>query len=131
MFMALGLPGVAFSAEKTNLPAGFIALSESPMNWADANAWCQQQGGRLPRINNSDAWDRTGAGEATIEGFGKLGRPWPAGLPYGGYWTGTERSTLPGATFLVLPYNGGVTFGDHDQTTANRVVCVPCQAERP
>ena len=30
----------------------FIAMSDNPMNWADAKAWCQQQGGRLPRINN-------------------------------------------------------------------------------
>lgn len=33
--------------------AGFIALSESLMTWNDARAYCQQKGGRLPRINYS------------------------------------------------------------------------------
>jgi hypothetical protein len=34
----------------------FIALSDSYMTWAEARAWCQQRGGRLPRIDGRDSF---------------------------------------------------------------------------
>jgi len=78
------------------LPPGFIAMSERPLNWSDAKAFCQQQGGRLPRINNSDSWSWDGWGEVTIDDFGARGAPWPSGLPGDRYWTGTEHAVSPG-----------------------------------
>ena len=38
---SLGLATVATAA--SNLPAGFIAISESPMSWDDAKSFCQQR----------------------------------------------------------------------------------------
>jgi len=37
----------AHKAEEARRSAGFIALSESSMNWRDAVVYCQQQGGRF------------------------------------------------------------------------------------
>ena len=75
------------------LPPGFIAFPESRMNWEDALAYCRQQGGRLPRINNSDSWDSTET--ALIDTFGAVGDTWPAELPKAYYWTGTQYSADP------------------------------------
>ena len=116
--------------------SGFIALSDNLMNWADAKAWCQQQGGRLPRINNSDSlasgaiWDsannRFVAG-IRIDGFGAPGRPWSeVGLPSAFYWTGTEYSDRPGDSWFVDGVGGdSVDVHNHHQGNAFRVVCVP------
>jgi len=98
----LAVPTMAFAASE--VPPGFIAVSESRMNWADATAWCATHGGRLPRINNSDSWNYEG--KATIEGFGTQGSPsWPPGLPGGFYWTGTVDTAPPGLSLFV--YNIG------------------------
>jgi len=70
-----------------------IALSDSRMFWQDAAAYCQERGGRLPRINKSDSWD--GSDTADIDAFGAVGDNWPADLPRAFYWTGTKYTANP------------------------------------
>ena len=70
--------------------AGFIAMSDKPMNWNDAVAFCKRHGGKLPRINNSNSWDGKNppAHGILIDGFGYGHRPWSdVGLPSADYWT--------------------------------------------
>ena len=121
------------AAEQKKLPDGFIALAESPMNWADAKAWCQQQGGKLPRIANKDAWDGKKPPRASIDGFGHAearGRsftvdtPRPAGLPSGHYWTGT-MSGDKGFPWIINASDNNVTLGSNRQDQNGCVVCVP------
>ena len=131
LIFALGLPAAAFAAEK--LPSGLIAMSESTMNWADAKAFCEQQGGRLPLINGSISLESVPVG-ATIDGCGAMGAPWPSGLPHGSYWTGTEDSSNPGLSwnigigddYVVGPVGAGdVGVAGEFQRDSLRVVCVP------
>ena len=120
LIFSLGLPLMADAASKP--PSGFITLSESPMTWADAKAFCQQQGGSLPRINNSDSWN--GDTEAAIDGFGASGDPWPSGLPDDLYWTGTAYTDFPGRSWIVL-YNGGnAKVYSYSQSDVSRAACV-------
>ena len=122
------------------MPAVFIAKSDSTMNWADAVAWCQQQGGRLPRINNSDSltWATVGEtrGTVTIDGIGLVNTgphlprdfttPWfNTGLPIGAYWTGTVLSGRPADSWLFNVYSGRVYITARHQDIGRRVVCVP------
>jgi hypothetical protein len=117
------------------LPLGFIALSESPMAWADAKAWCQQQGGRLPLING--AASLTGAQienprTAFIDGFGQINTgpnwpddwttPWPSGLPVSHYWPGTELTGKPGDSWIVRDH-GGVVLTHGDQSSHSGSLC--------
>ena len=109
------------------LPAGFIALSESPMNWADAVAWCQQQGGRLPRIDNRDLVVPADFKQAKhIDGFGANGGPWPSGLPDSQYWTGTVASGDQDSACVILasPIRGNVFVMVSRQSRALNVLCV-------
>jgi putative hemolysin len=78
--------------------AELIAVSQDRMAWAAAKAFCQRQGGKLPRVNDNDSWDvasqslfgsMLGGNRIKIDDFGVLGDPWPAGLP-GSLWTGTS-----------------------------------------
>ena len=128
----LAVPVMASAADK--LPEGFIAVSDTPMNWNDAVVWCKQQGRKLPRINNSDLLG-TLSGEAKDgakidgfgTGFGAKGAPWPSGLPNTRYWTGTrsDDSSAPSFAWIVGPYDGKVyVYLDH-QSNVHRVVCVP------
>ena len=100
--------------------SGFI-LSDSPMNWSDAKAFCLQKGGRLPRINNSDSWD--GKGEFTIDGFGTIGTPWPSDLPDAHYWTSTEYTANPGLSWVLG--GGSIHVNLSLQSHDYRVICVP------
>jgi hypothetical protein len=123
---------------------GAIAMSKDPMNWADAKAFCQQQGGRLPRINNSDTWagiptsptERKKAPPVAADGFGADGAPWPSGLPGGSfsdsYWTGTEvinkasvrdKQSLAGTVGRMYPDKVHINQGR--QANKIRVICVP------
>jgi hypothetical protein len=98
------------------------------MTWADAKAFCQRQGGRLPRFNNSDSWAWNNRNTIThIDGFGALGAPWPSGLPSDGYWTGTEVSDYPGSSWVVgySGYVGNHGAASQSQSVVFRVVCVP------
>ena len=108
--------------------AGFITISESGMNWKDAVAFCRQHGGKLPRINNSDAWDGKNppAKGILIEGFGYEYRPWQdVGLPYGFYWTGLAHPASPGNSWVIGTYGGKVGISLYSQVSLLRVVCVP------
>jgi len=114
IIFCLGLPVMAEAASK--LPAGFIAISESNMTWADAKNYCEQQGGKLPSINGLDPWNAGGplrsrnndtTQEAIpIDGFGANGAPWTGGLP----------ARLQGATNLVYYWTGTT----HHEGAANR-----------
>jgi len=107
--------------------AGFIALSESRMNWSEAKAFCQRQGGRLPRINNSDSWDGNNPPlrGILIDGFGYGHRPWSeVGLP-SDCWTGTEYTDGPGYSWVVSDRDGEVHVVNRHQSGGRRVVCVP------
>ena len=107
-------------------PAGFIALSESSMNWREAVAYCKQQGGRLARINDSDAWAWADRDKLTrIDGFIARGAHWPTGLPSDFYWAGTEFSGKPGVAFHVGDRVGFVSVYGAYQRDTYRVVCVP------
>jgi len=104
--------------------AKVIAQPESRMSWSDAKAYCQRQGGRLPRINNSNSWASANWDKiAHIEAFGAPGDPWPSGLSSDVFWTGTESGTgdswfVNGLVLeKVLVYTGS-------QNITNRVVCV-------
>ena len=104
----------------------FIAQSERPMNWADAKAFCQQQGGRLPRINDSDSWGWNDRDKIThIDGFGVPGAPWPSGLPGDVCWTGTEDTDGPGGSWVVDGRDGEVGVSTGHRSHGRRVVCVP------
>jgi formylglycine-generating enzyme required for sulfatase activity len=120
-------------------PVGFIALSEAEMNWADAVAWCKQMGGRLPRYGNRDSFSSDELADmfaeaislsfSYIDGFGLPGKPWPAGLPCGSYWTGTECSDYPDYSWFVYSGDSGdcgdITITGTYQSADFRVVCVP------
>ena len=123
------------AAGQQKLPAGFIALAESPMEWADAKAWCLQQGGKLPRINSSDSLPMNAVFDQAknlpvpgtrIDGFGEAGRPWAeVGLPAERYWTGTEFADNPGATWLARSLDGKLFNTVSPQNGEARVVCIP------
>jgi len=116
-----------------SLPAGFIAVSKSKMEWESADAFCQQQGGKLPLINGITRIDSLQIETAILDGFGKiLDASWPAGLPTGDhYWTGTV-CTLPSGRRDEGPcevkrrdsqfyaYYDSVVYG-----AERRVVCLP------
>jgi len=122
----LAVPGMASAADK--LPEGFSALSEDRMSWADAKAWCEQQGGRLPLIGGSESlgWDDAKKEGTPIDGFGTAGAPWPTGLPTAVRWTGTEGSGgYTGRSWVVHGSGGNVNVVNVPQSDRNRVVCVP------
>jgi hypothetical protein len=109
------------------LPQGCIALSESKMTWAEAKAFCQQQGGKLPRINNLEAWDGSNPPRDTIliDGFGAYGAPWPSGLlHYACFLTETAHPAIPGYSWLICNNFGNVGVLAYQRRTY-RIVCVP------
>ena len=132
--MCLVLPAMADAGEK--LPDGFIAISDTRMNWADAKAWCQQKGGRLPLINGaaSLSWDQIiNSGTAKIDGFGQINTgpkyeawttPWPSGLPSSIYWTGTVYSDNADRSWRVHDADGVVVVSGNFRSNTYRVFCV-------
>jgi len=125
----LAVPGMASAADP--LPEGFIAVSDKEMNWSDAKAFCEQQGGRLPLIGGSESLQIPDVKEgAPIDGFGAFRGPWPVGLPTAtmgnAYWAGTENAGNPGLSWFVYAMSGNIRalgIGRHDEL--RRVVCVP------
>jgi hypothetical protein len=114
--------------------AGFIALSESTMTWADAKAYCRQQGGKLPLIGGSTSLYSTPEEGTPIDGFGAMGGPWQCDLPADNwYWTGTEVNDLPGYSWIAgggfgkVSVLGRATLGNRGglQSISNRAACVP------
>ena len=115
--------------QAVNLPAGFITLSEAHMTWTDAKVWCQQQGGRLPRINNSNELAFYEIEDGTfIDNFGNTGRPWvEVGLPADRYWTGTEQPycEFPCFWYVYFSTSDGTSSIEHTgHDSERRVVCV-------
>ena len=120
----LAVPAMASTADP--LPEGFIAVSESNMTWADAKAWCQQHGGKLPLIGGSDSLTRADVDQGPpIDGFGVRGAPWPPGLPSDYYWTGAENDADPGRSWVVYDFDGKVGVASGPQSRGHRVFCVP------
>ena len=106
--------------------AGFIAISDTSMTWADAKTFCQQQGGKLPLIGGKEALGSEAYTQGvSIDGFGRSGASWPAGLPRGDYWTGTQGTDGPGFSWIVGVYGGVVSVTNCLQSNQRRVVCVP------
>ena len=101
--------------------AGFIALSETKMSWFEAENFCTQQGGRVPRIK--DTLYASPYHDFVIEGFGKAGRSWvEVGVPEGEYWTsnlGDYRNTA-----WVVSGRTRVTFIEYNHLYPVRVACV-------
>ena len=121
----LPLPSMADAADA--LPPGFIAISDTTMTWDQAKAFCKQQGGRLPLIgvNNSIGGVHVPNG-TSIDGFGAVGDPWPAGLPNGDYWTDTVYSVLTDFSWYVGDYGGRIALGNLPQQSYYFVAaCVP------
>jgi len=126
------LPLIAVNAKATpaGLPPGFITLSESRMNWSDAVAYCRQQGGRLPRINNSDSWgglDIADSDTVMIDAFGAVGDKWPADLIRAYYWTGTEDSDESNHSWGVRVVREGLlsVISVYAHGTNLHVICIP------
>ena len=110
----------------------FTVMSQIPLSWPDAIAFCRQQGGGLPRINNSDSWAWTNKNQITlVDGFGANGVPWPAGLPGGSFWAGTQISDHSGYSWLIGDADGKANIGGTAQGEAHRVVCVGPTAPAP
>ena len=116
----------AMASVTSQVPAGFIALSESYMTWADAKAYCQQRGGRLPLIDGSNSRSNPFVMSGAIDGFGAVGAHWPTGLPGGNYWTGTDCRFFFGP-FVVFPIGTKINCVTSDDTEHSicRVACVP------
>ena len=126
------------AARKATLEAlGAIAMSKDLLNWADAKAFCEQQGGRLPRINNSDTWAgwptsptaRKKAPPVAADGFGADGAPWPPGVRGDGifdrYWTDTVVTSGKDLAGTIWNDRGKVAFNQAAQRVESYVVCVP------
>ena len=118
----LAVPAMASAADK--LPAGFIALAEKEMSWADAKAFCKEKGGKLPLIGGSESRGDLPTSEP-IDGFGSRGAPWPAGLPTDNYWTGTVVSGNSGDSWAILEFRGNVGVDGGTQNATLGVACVP------
>ena len=124
LIFVLSLPAVADATTKST---GFIAVSDAPLTWADAKAWCEQQGGRLPLIGENESLRRNDATrqETPVDGFGSVGAPWPPGLPNVSYWSGTENIDLPVHSWVVSVDSGSVFVLIARQSILVSAVCVP------
>jgi len=123
---------------QANAAGKLVELAENRMSLADAKAYCESKGAKLPRVMALDVWNPEEAKfnvltqkgpeglKVTIDGFGALGAPWPADLPKAVFWTSTTHGALPAEAF-VLDGRGGVVFLTHNMmgTTQERVICVP------
>ena len=122
--LGMALPAMADAAD--SLPAGFIAIAPDEMTWDAAKAYCEQHGGRLPLIGNSNSLGSVSVSKGTlIDGFGSVGASWPPGLPGVRYWTGTVNSDFTGYSWGVHGYGDDVGVFSNDPGHAYRVVCVP------
>ena len=127
-------PSITATADvRFELPEGFIALADLPLSLGLAESFCREQGGKLPRINDGDPLPRSDINQITrIDGFGAPGAPWPSGLIYDRYWTGTkfadEQHYVPGVhsgVWLIGVSNDKVRVHNEGKSVTYRVVCVP------
>jgi len=123
----LAVPAITSAASQ--VPAGFIAVSESEMTLDQAKAYCQQRGGKLPLIGgkSSHPYFDPSDPDPHIDGFGASGAPWPAGLPNGNYWIGTAYSgEFPGKAWIVFGADNKVVLGPGAwKGDTCRAACVP------
>jgi putative hemolysin len=120
-------------AEKAPKSPGFIAVSDTEMPWEAAQAYCLQQGGRLPLVDGSESLLGGVPKGIHIEGFGaKDIIDWPADLPRNSYWTGTPShrtlSYMSPCSWRVGERDGKVILGRGSRRLKDhtaRVVCVP------
>ena len=110
-------------AEAAFKSAGFIASSDSSMAWPEAKKYCQQQGGRLPLIDDSESL-RSVSNGAQIEGFGPVGEHWPSCLDRGSYWTDTQVDFYPSKSWIVYVLGNSWSVGAANKSGSYRVVCV-------
>ena len=126
---------------------GFIALSQDAMTLADAKAFCQQMGGRLPRVNNSDSMEYDRNSSPSVDVFGVAGASIAALPPrttnyiselhLNDYWTATECDPCykSDISFIVTHYkdrdrdgnskfNVSIRSTDESYSKAS-VVCIP------
>ena len=133
-------PIKAEAAIKAAHNAGFIAMSGKRMSWADANAWCQQQGGKLPLIGGRSSIgsiieesyysSKIVVDQGTpIDGFGTIGGPWPSGLLDNEYWTNTKVPTVISNGMELLWFirssNGTVNASFSSPNATYWAICVP------
>ena len=115
-------------AKSIAAPAGFIALSDIAITWDEAKAFCQQQGGRLPRINGSGSLRTVtmNKGATSIEGFGTIGFHWPARMPRVFFWSGTVASATPGRSWAIscTSSDGTINLSGSNQSAKYRAACV-------
>lgn len=103
------------------LSRGFLAAASNLMNWEDAKAYCESQGGKLPMVHRSVPCDGT---VISIEGFG-VGA-WPSSSLFPGcYWTMLETCHPKGSSWIVCPQKKRIGVIFDKQTSPNRVACVP------
>ena len=119
----LAVPAMVSAASQ--VPAGFIAVSKKQMTWDEANAWCQQHGGRLPLIGGSTSPRPEMPPGTPIDGFGSKEASWPKGLPRGTYWTGAKVSNFPNMFWAVDSLGGTVGIEGALKFDPLRVACVP------
>ena len=121
LFAAAGI-----SQASDNLPAGFIAVSDSDMTFTEAVAFCKEKGGKLPRINNSNSWDGKNPPEkgVPVEGFGKGYGPWPKDLRRDYYWTGQTAAFENAYHIRSGGGDGFVILGPAQQRNKFRAACV-------
>ena len=108
-------------------PAGFLALHEGRLSLQEATAWCQQRGGRLPLIKGLTSMHENewrGRIGFSVDGFGKIGVNWPAGLPGDRYWTGTVNSGSRQSVWVIMYLDNKVEAGYTEHGGTRRVVCV-------
>ena len=124
-----GIAGISWAAE--SLPPPFIAYSPKEMTYAQAEAFCKEKGGKLPRINNSDMWDGKNPLRAgvPIDGFGEGYGDWPAGLsninikrPY--FWSGTKNANRPDFLYAISNSSNNVAIDDYIHRGELPVLCV-------
>jgi hypothetical protein len=124
-----GVVNITKAKDASSAKTGFTAVSTDKMNWVDAKAYCHRNGGKLPRINNSDEWDGQNPPlkDIPIDGFGYGHRPWSeVGLPNDQYWTGTGYLGSPGYAWIINNRYGSKVYVDgFSQSFLYRAACVP------
>ncbi len=107
------------------MPSGFVALNADKVTWAEAKIFCEQNNGKLPRIQNSEAMSWSDRRDVKhIDGFTAPDAKWPAGLRNAEYWTATFDTRSAGDVWTVKGTGGYVTLETARQTVKRCVICV-------